>query len=213
MNEKREPMRLAVFASGKGSNLGAILQHIDAGELDAAVVLVVCNRSSAGALQIAAEHKITGVHLSPAHFSDEATYSEHLLALLREHDIELIALAGYLKKIPLQVVRAYRHRILNIHPALLPSFGGPGLYGSYVHQAVLDHGCKVSGATVHLVDEEYDTGPPLLQECVPVLDDDTVETLAARVLVVEHRIYSQAIQLMAEGRVTVVGRRAIISPH
>jgi len=190
----------------------AILQNIERGELDARIVLVICNRSSAGALEIARSRNIPGVHISPAHFEDQALYTEKMLALLSEHGTELIALAGYLKKIPLELVRAYRHRILNIHPALLPSFGGSGFYGSRVHQAVLDHGCKVSGATVHLVDEDYDTGAPLLQECVKVRDDDTAESLAARILKVEHRIYSQAIQLMAQGRVKVSGRRAIIEP-
>nr|WP_243665078.1 phosphoribosylglycinamide formyltransferase [Rhodothermus marinus] len=122
-----------------------------------------------------------------------------MLEVLRAHDVELVALAGYLKKIPDNVVAAYRNRILNIHPSLLPAFGGPGMYGRRVHEAVLNYGVRWTGATVHLVDEEYDHGPIVLQEPVPVLPDDTPETLAARVLEVEHRLYPEALRLFAEG--------------
>lgn len=129
--------------------------------------------------------------------------AEVILDLLRTHDIDFLVLAGYLKLIPAEVVRAFRHRIVNIHPALLPSFGGAGMYGRHVHEAVLKAGARVSGATVHIVDEEYDRGPIVAQECVPVLDGDTASSLAARVLEVEHRIYSEALQLFARNRVRV----------
>jgi len=205
-------LRLAVLASGRGSNLEAILRAIERGELDAEVVVVISNKSTAGALEIARARNIPAVHLSALQFSSQEEFDRALLDLLAQHGVNFIALAGYLKMLSPTIVRAFRHRILNIHPALLPSFGGKGLYGHYVHEAVLAYGCKVSGATVHLVDEQYDTGPPVIQECVSVHEDDTPETLAARVLTVEHRIYAQALQLFAEDRVVVEGRRVRILP-
>jgi phosphoribosylglycinamide formyltransferase-1 len=134
------------------------------------------------------------------------------LAQLAKHEVNFIALAGFMRKIPAGVVRQFHHRLVNIHPALLPSFGGKGMYGRRVHEAVLEFGCTVTGATVHFVDEEYDTGAPILQCCVPVLDDDTPETLATRVLEVEHQLYPEALQLFAEGRVRIERRRVKILP-
>jgi phosphoribosylglycinamide formyltransferase-1 len=131
---------------------------------------------------------------------------------LNQYGANFIVLAGYLKMLSPFVVRKFKNRILNIHPALLPSFGGRGMYGIHVHEAVLEYGCKVSGVTVHLVDEAYDTGPPVLQRCVPVQDDDTPETLAARVLKIEHQIYNEALQLFAQGRIEIIGRRIKIKP-
>ena len=127
--------------------------------------------------------------------------------MLARHEVSAVALAGYLRKVPDPVVWAYRHRILNVHPSLLPAFGGPGWYGRRVHQGVLDYGCRVTGATVHLVDSEYDTGPIVLQQAVDVEPDDTAETLAARVLAVEHRLFPRALALLADGRLHVDGRR------
>ncbi len=203
-------LRVCVFASGRGSNLLSLLQHIEEGLVKAQVVMVISNKSTAGALEIARSHGIPAVHISDTHFASEKEYIERLLSLLKQYDVQLIVLAGYLKMIPAEIVERYRHRIINIHPALLPSFGGKGLYGHHVHQAVLEYGCKVSGATVHLVDVEYDSGAPIIQKCVPVLDDDTPETLAERVLQVEHEILPQAVQLFAENRVVVNGRKVTI---
>lgn len=206
MNKK---IKLGVFASGRGSNFEAILKAIDRGELDAEVVAVISNKSSAGALEVARQWNIPAYHISIKQFDSQDEFDYKLFAVLSEHEVDLIVLAGYLKLLSPKFTSRYRHPILNIHPALLPSFGGPGMYGGRVHQAVLDYGCKVSGVTVHLVDETYDTGPIVLQRCVPVMDDDTAETLAARVLEVEHKIYAEAIKLFAEGNVTVEGRRVI----
>ncbi len=196
-------MNIGVFASGRGSNFQAILNAIQRGELPARVMLLLSNRSDAGALAIARSNGIPAIHLSQKQFPDENSYSAKLLDVLREHDVQFIALAGYLKMVPAAVVRIYRNRILNIHPALLPSFGGPGMYGHYVHEAVLASGAKVSGATVHIVDEEYDRGPIVIQKTVPVEQHDTPETLAERVLAVEHEIYPQALKAFAENRVTI----------
>jgi phosphoribosylglycinamide formyltransferase-1 len=213
MQNKLRPIRVAAFASGRGTNLDAILQSITEGKLAAEVVLVISNRSNAGALEIAGQFGIPAFHLSQKQFEDAPAYENYLSSLLSDHGTELIALAGYLKLVPACIIRQYKNRVLNIHPALLPSFGGAGMYGHFVHEAVLSFGCKVSGATVHLVDEQYDTGAPILQRCVPVLDDDTPDSLAARVLQIEHQIYSEAIQLFAENRVIVDGRRVKILPE
>ncbi|MDZ7260674.1 MAG: phosphoribosylglycinamide formyltransferase [candidate division KSB1 bacterium] len=205
-----KPLKLAVLASGRGSNFEAILKAIESGKLNAQVQVAISNNSTAGALEIARNHGIPAIHLSHKQFSTPEEFDEQLLKILSEHQVELVVLAGYMKMLSPRVVQQFKNRILNIHPALLPSFGGKGLYGIHVHQAVLDYGCKVTGVTVHLVDETYDTGPPVLQRCVPVLDDDTPETLAARVLEVEHQVYAEALQLFAEGRVEVKGRRVRI---
>ncbi|AEN72923.1 phosphoribosylglycinamide formyltransferase [Rhodothermus marinus SG0.5JP17-172] len=209
----RPPLRLAVFASGGGTNFQAILDAIEAGRLPARVVLCVSDRPTAGALERARRHGIPTAVLAPKDYPSPEVFGEALLEVLRAHQVELVALAGYLKKIPDNVVAAYRNRILNIHPSLLPAFGGPGMYGRRVHEAVLNYGVRWTGATVHLVDEEYDHGPIVLQEPVPVLPDDTPETLAARVLEVEHRLYPEALRLFAEGRVVVDGRRVRILPE
>ena len=199
-------MNIGVFASGRGSNFQAILNAIQQGLLPARVTLLLSNKSDAGAFEIARSHAIPAVHLSQKLFSDEASFAAAMLQTLWDHEVRLIALAGYLKKIPTIVVREYRNRILNIHPALLPSFGGQGMYGHHVHEAVLASGAKLSGATVHLVDEEYDRGPIVLQKTVPVEEHDTPETLAARVLKVEHEIYPLALKAFAENRLTIQGR-------
>ncbi|MDZ7373864.1 MAG: phosphoribosylglycinamide formyltransferase [candidate division KSB1 bacterium] len=206
-------LKLAVFASGRGSNFEAILRAIDEGRLDAEVRVLISNKSDAGALEIARRRGIPAFHLSAQQFPTPEAFDQSLLEILARHEVNFIALAGYLKKLSPTIVQAYRNRILNIHPALLPAFGGKGMYGHHVHQAVLDYGCKVTGVTVHIVTEEYDAGPPVIQRCVPVLDDDTVETLAARVLEVEHQVYAEALQYFAEGRVQVEGRRVRILPR
>jgi phosphoribosylglycinamide formyltransferase 1 len=212
MSETQHPIRISAFASGKGSNLEAILRNINNGSLNAKVVAVISNKSQAGALINAQNSNIPAYHVSSLLFDSNKEFVNKLLDILKEHKTEIIVLAGYMKKIPMDIVRAYKHRILNIHPALLPSFGGKGLYGQFVHQAVLDYGCKVSGATVHLVDEEYDTGAPIVQQCVPVEEGDTSESLAERVLKTEHIIFSQAIQLFAENRIQISGRKLTILP-
>ena len=200
-------MRLAFFASGGGSNVGAILDAIDAGRLDAEPVLLVSDRGTAGALDRAEARGVPTAVLPPARFGGKGAFADALLGALVSHDADAVALAGYLKKVPDAVLRAFRHRVLNVHPSLLPAFGGAGWYGRRVHQGVIDAGCRVSGATVHLVDGDYDTGPIVLQEAVRVGPDDTAETLAARVLAVEHRIFPQALQLLATGRLRVEGGR------
>lgn len=207
---ERPPMRLAVFASGGGSNLQSILDATESGALRAEVALVVTDRPAIGALDRAERRGIPTFVLAPADCADVKAFGQALLDALEAHDVTFVALAGYLKMIPPAVVRAYRHRIVNIHPSLLPAFGGPGMYGRRVHAAALEHGVRWSGATVHLVDEDYDTGPIVLQQPVPVEPGDTPETLAARVLAVEHRLYPEALALFADGRVRIEGRTVTV---
>jgi formyltetrahydrofolate-dependent phosphoribosylglycinamide formyltransferase len=203
-------MNIAVFASGRGSNFQAILKAIDDGRLPARVTLLVSNNSNAGALELARSRNIPALHLNQKQFSSEQLYEEQLLDLLARHGVELIVLAGYMKRIPGSVINRFRNRILNIHPALLPMFGGAGMYGTHVHEAVLASGATISGATVHIVDEEYDKGPIVMQKTVEVLSDDTPETLAARVLSVEHEIFPKAIAAFAAKRVRIEGNRVWI---
>ena len=203
-------MRLAFFASGGGSNVGAILDAIDAGALRAEPVLLISDRPGCGALARAEARGLPTEVIAP--LSDETHFSDALLDALARAEADTVALAGYLRKIPAPVVWAFRDRILNVHPSLLPAFGGTGWYGRRVHQGVLDAGCRVSGATVHLVDDQYDTGPIVLQEAVRVQPDDTAETLAARVLAVEHRLFPDALALLADGRLRVADGRVSLLP-
>ena len=205
-----QPLRIAVLASGGGSNFGAILKSIESGRLYAEVALLITDRPAIGAIEKAEQHGIPVEILTAQKDETEQAFAQRLLDPLALHGVSLVALAGYLRKVPSAVVDAYRHRMLNVHPSLLPAFGGQGFYGQRVHEAVLAHGCRVSGATIHLVDEAYDTGPIVLQEPIPVFQEDTVRTLASRVLGVEHRLYPQALQLFAQQRVEVEGRRVVV---
>lgn len=202
-------MRLAVFASGNGSNADALMAMAITRGTPYEIVLCVTNRPDAGVIDLSERYDIPLEVLT----HDQTSDGQAILDVLARFDVEAIALAGYLKMMPVEVVKAFHHRILNIHPALLPSFGGPGMYGMHVHRAVIDSGVRWSGATVHLVDEAYDTGPIVLQEVVPVEPDDSPEVLAARVLRTEHMIYPMAVRFLAEGRLLVEGRRVRILDH
>jgi len=191
-------LNFAVFGSGQGSNFFAILTAIQRGSLPGArICLVLSNNSQSGILSIARANALPAIHLSQKQFPDEAAFADTMLSTLRDHGADYIALAGYMKRVPPRVVAAFQNRIINIHPALLPRHGGPGMYGRHVHEAVLAAGETQSGATVHLVDEQYDHGAIILQKAVPVIPGDTPETLGARVLLVEHEIYPEAIRRIA----------------
>ncbi len=202
---RSEPLRVGVLASGRGSNLQAILDAIEAGQLAARVVVVVSDRADAQALDRARRHGVKAVFVDPRQHPEREVFDRAVAAVLDEHRVELVCLAGFMRILTPGFVAAYRDRIMNIHPALLPSF--PGLHAQ---RQALAYGAKIAGATVHFVDEGVDTGPIILQAAVPVLDDDTEETLSARILAEEHRIYPRAIQLFAEGRLERRGRRVII---
>lgn len=186
---------VAVFASGGGSNLQALLDRFRDGG-SARIGLVISDRADAGALGRARAAGVPALHV-PVRERDADEVAADTLAALQSHEIRLIALAGYLRLVPPAVIAAFRGRMLNIHPALLPAFGGHGMYGVRVHEAVLAAGCRVSGATVHLVDERYDEGRIIAQWPVPVLPGDTPASLAARVLAVEHRLYPAVVDAAA----------------
>jgi phosphoribosylglycinamide formyltransferase-1 len=206
-------MRLAVFASGGGTNFQAILDAIDHGALPAEPVCCVSNIPDAGALDRAERANVPSAVVPPSEYADPDSFGDALLDVLAEHDVSFVALAGYMIKVPTNVVDAYRGRMTNVHPALLPAFGGQGMYGMHVHEAVIEYGAHWSGVTVHLVDEEYDHGPIVLQEPVPVYPDDTPQALADRVQKVEHRLYPEALRLFAQGRVHFEDRTARIEDY
>ncbi|HYM19568.1 MAG TPA: phosphoribosylglycinamide formyltransferase [Candidatus Kapabacteria bacterium] len=202
-------LRLAVFASGKGSNLRAIDRAIRSGALGGiSLELVLSNNSDAEALAYARNSGIAAVHLSGAMANSEEHLGEEMLRVLGEHKIDIIALAGYMKKIPAAVVREFRGRLVNIHPSLLPAFGGEGMYGMNVHRAVIASGAKKTGATVHFVDADYDSGEIIAQAECDVLAGDTAEILAKRVLLLEHELYPRALQIVVSDRWPVASKNA-----
>ncbi|NTU92212.1 MAG: phosphoribosylglycinamide formyltransferase [Chlorobiaceae bacterium] len=192
--------RLAVFCSGTGSNFRALFHAIRDRELPAEIVLCLSNRSECGAFDFAREQGMETMFISEKQFGSPDDFGRAMLGALQERNIEYILLAGYMRKVPDAVIEAYTDRILNIHPALLPKFGGAGMYGIHVHKAVIAAGESESGATVHLVNEEYDKGRILLQSKVAVLPGDTPETLAERVLNCEHILYPDALEQFLAGK-------------
>ncbi|ACF44474.1 phosphoribosylglycinamide formyltransferase [Pelodictyon phaeoclathratiforme] len=193
--------RIAVFCSGGGSNFKSIYRSIAEKPLNAEIVLCLSNRSQCGAMEFAHEQGIATVHITEKQFDSFDEFADAMVTRLKDAQIDVVLLAGYMRKVPDAVVRAFPERMLNIHPALLPKFGGEGMYGIHVHSAVIAAGEKESGATVHFVNEEYDKGKILLQRAVPVLQGDTPEILAARVLACEHQLYPDALEkLLAEQR-------------
>jgi phosphoribosylglycinamide formyltransferase-1 len=196
--------RLGILLSGRGSNFEAIADHVAAGDLDAEIAVVISNRPDAPGLEAARRRGLPAVAI-PSKGLDREVYDRMAIEELRGRGVELVCLAGFMRLLSATFVRAFPNRILNIHPSLLPSF--PGLDAQ--HQA-LEHGVRVSGCTMHFVDEYLDAGPILAQAPVPVLDTDTVETLAARILKEEHRIYSEALRIVIGGNYRIEGRRVIL---
>ena len=197
---------IGVLISGGGTNLQAIIDAIEAGKLDAKIEVVLSNKADAQGLARARQHGIPTEVLDHKSFSSRESYDEAVVNLLRGRGVELVILAGFMRLLSPVFVKAYSNRIMNIHPALLPSF--PGLH---VQQKAVEHGVRFSGCTVHFVNEECDEGPIIIQAVVPVFSDDTGEALAARILEQEHRIYPRAIQLYAERRLKIVGRKVLVS--
>lgn len=195
---------MAVLISGGGTTFANLLQKIAAGSLNAEIVQVISSNPAAGGLKYCAD-KIPGAVIERRLFATSAEYGAAIFDVCRQRNAELVAMAGFLKFAP--VPDDFVNRVVNIHPALIPAFCGAGFYGRRVHEAVLDYGAKVSGCTVHFVDNQYDHGPIILQRVVPVAEDDTPETLAARVFAAECEAYPEAIRLFAAGRLAVEGRR------
>ncbi|HUB77803.1 MAG TPA: phosphoribosylglycinamide formyltransferase [Bryobacteraceae bacterium] len=197
--------RLGILISGRGSNFEAIADNVAAGRIDAEISVVISNRPTARGLEIARERGLNAVCL-PSKGLDREVYDRMLLEELAKHKVELVCLAGFMRLLSATFIRQFPNAILNIHPSLLPSF--PGLDAQ--HQA-LEHGVRITGCTVHFVDEDLDAGPIVLQAAAPVLDDDTVESLSARILAEEHRIYSEAIRIVLGGRYRIEGRRVLLA--
>lgn len=198
-------VRIAVLVSGGGTNLQTLIDSVQNGQINGEIAIVISDRENAYALERAKKHGIKAIYIERKHCT------EKLIRELREMDVELVVLAGFLSILSSELVKAYEGRIINIHPSLIPSFCGKGFYGEKVHKAAVEYGVKVSGATVHFVDEDTDSGPIILQESVPVYTEDTAETLAARVLVVEHKLLPAAVGLFCEGRLRIEGRKVIIT--
>jgi len=198
-------LRIGVLVSGRGSNLQAIIDNIEAGKLSATIAVVISDKKDAYALVRAQKHGIKTLFLDPKEFKTREDYDRRIVEYLQKEEVNLVVLAGFMRILSPYFVNAYKFKIMNIHPALLPSF--PGLHSQ---KQALDYGVKVSGATVHFVDEGCDTGPIILQAAVKVEEEDTEETLSARILEQEHKIYPQAIQLYATGKLEVIGRKVKI---
>jgi len=203
------PLRIAVLLSGSGTSLENLLEHIDAG-LPAEVAVVISSKESAFGLERARRRGIPAVAVPRKQLPDVDAFNDALHAELDRHEFDLIALLGFLSLFQLR--SRYEGRAINVHPALIPAFSGPGFYGMRVHEAVLAKGAKVTGATVHFTDDEYDRGPILLQEAVPVLESDTPATLAARVQALERRLVPAAVRAIAEGRVEIRDGRTRVTP-
>lgn len=201
------PIRLGVMISGGGSTLANFLDRIAAHQLPAEVALVVASRADCGGVNRARQAGLRCEVVERKAFGDVAAFSAAVFSLFRETRVDLVTLAGFLALV--EIPEDFQFRVMNIHPALIPAFCGKGFYGHKVHQAVLERGAKVSGCTVHFADNDYDHGPIIVQSCVPVLDGDTAETLAARVFAAECQAYPEAIRLYAQGSLEVQGQRVV----
>jgi phosphoribosylglycinamide formyltransferase 1 len=201
-------INLGVLVSGSGSNFQSIIDHIEAGRLDGIIKVVISSNADAYALVRARKHCIPSVILEHKQFPDRDEFDRNMIEILRSHDVELVVMAGFMRVLTPLLLRTFPMRVMNIHPALLPSF--PGMHGQ---KKAFDYGVKFSGCTVHFADEGVDTGPIIIQAVVPAYDDDTEESLSNRILEEEHRIYSQAIQLYAEGKLEIVGRKVRVKNH
>lgn len=195
---------LGILCSGRGSNMQSIMAAIESGQIKAEIGIVLTDKPEARALQVASEAGIKSVCVNRKACSTQQDFEEKLVAELKAANVTLVVLAGFMRILSPYFVEAYRHRILNIHPSILPSFGG-----AHAHRDVLAYGTKVSGCTIHFVDEGMDHGPIILQDTVPVLDDDTEDTLAARVLTKEHILYPKAIELFVDGRLELIDDRHV----
>lgn len=208
---KRSPLRLAVLISGGGTTLRNLLDQIGTGRLDARVELVVSSNGQARGLDHARAAGIASRVIDPRQFANEVSFSQAVFDACREATPDLAVMGGFLKFVA--IPPDFEWRVVNIHPALIPAFCGQGFFGHRVHEAVLDYGAKVSGCTVHFVDNQYDHGPIILQRVVPVLDDDTPDSLAARVFAAECEAYPEALRLIASGRLRAMGRRVCFAPE
>lgn len=203
--------RIAVLASGGGTNLQAVIDACEQGKIKGEVALVIYNRKAAFARERAEKHNIPAIYLNAKQFENADALDQAMCERLKEYAIDIVVLAGYLSAVGPKTIQAFHNRIVNTHPSLIPSFCGMGFYGHHVHEAVIAYGARVSGCTIHFVDEQMDTGPIFLQQAVEVLQDDTPDTLAARVLKVEHVLLPRAVALLCEDKVRIDGRKVTVT--
>lgn len=203
------PVRIGVLISGSGTNLQALIDAIEAEKINGRICAVISDRKDAYGLVRAKKHGIDAISVEKKDFNNDSDFNRKLLDELIKRDIELIVLAGYLRILSPEIIHEYKNRIINIHPSLIPSFCGKGYYGDKVHRAVIEYGAKVTGATVHFVDEGTDTGPIIFQKTVEVNCSDTAETLQKKVLEIEHTILPEAIKLFCSGKLKVEGRKVL----
>ena len=204
---KKSVIPVGVLASGNGSNLQALIDACGSGSINAKIAVVISDKTDAHALNRAEKHSIPNFHVDRKQFESKQAYEGRIVEILRQHRIELVCLAGYMKIVGETILGAFENRVINIHPALLPSF--PGLEGQ---KQAFNYGVKIAGCTVHFVDAKVDHGPIICQAAVPVMDDDTIETLKTRILEKEHEIYPRAVGLFADGQLKIEGRRVYILP-
>jgi phosphoribosylglycinamide formyltransferase-1 len=204
------PLRLAVLISAGGSTLQNLIDHITAGKLDARIVTVLSSRPDVYGLERARQAQLPSAVISRKEAASREVFGRNIFDAVRRANADLVCLAGFLELLP--IPDDFENRVMNIHPSLIPAFCGKGYYGEHVHRAAIEAGVKISGCTVHFADNVFDHGPIILQRTVPVLDNDTVDTLAARVQAEERLAFPEAIRLFAEGRITVTGRRTVLRP-
>lgn len=202
-----QKVKIGVLISGGGTNLQALIDEVQQGNINGEISVVISDKKGAYGLERAKNHGIKAIALDRKDYKNKAEFTRALMDTLLENKIELVVLAGFLTILASEFIEEYKGRIINIHPSLIPAFCGEGFYGQKVHSAVLEYGAKITGATVHFVDEGADTGPVILQESVSVMEDDTPETLAARVLKVEHKLLPEAVKLYCDGKITIEGRK------
>jgi len=201
---------IGLLISGNGSNLQAIIDSVDNGYINGRISVVISNKEDAYGLVRARKKGIDSIYMDSRQFSSDIDFDRRMIDELKKRNVDLVILGGYTKVLGEELVKEFEGRIVNIHPSLIPSFSGKGYYGEKIHKAILDYGVKITGATVHFVDIETDTGPIILQETIKVEEEDTIETLRKRTLEVEHRILSEAVKLFCEKKLTMSDRRVII---
>ncbi|MGC8610102.1 MAG: phosphoribosylglycinamide formyltransferase [Thermoplasmata archaeon] len=202
-------MNIGILVSGRGTNMESIIEASEKGLIKSKVSVVISNKKDALALSKAKKHGIQSIYVSPKNKSNEE-YDKEIIKILDEYDVDFVVLAGYLRILSSVFINKYPMKIINVHPSLLPCFGGKGFYGEHVHRAVLESGMKFSGCTVHFVTNEVDNGPIILQKCVEILDSDTPETLAERILPKEHEALIEAISLIENNKIEIQGKRVLI---
>jgi phosphoribosylglycinamide formyltransferase-1 len=206
-----KPVKIGVLISGSGTNLQSIIDSINSGYINGEITVVISNKRDAYGLERAKQHNINAVFVDQINYDNIESFNDAIMEVLKDNGAELVVLAGYLKILTNNFIDSYINKIINIHPSLIPSFCGKGYYGIKVHEAAINYGVKISGATVHFVDENADTGPIIIQEAVSVDNADTVETLQQKILKIEHKILPLAIKYYCEGRIEVIGRKTVIN--